>query len=89
MKILRVIDSLNPEIGGTVEAVLQSSTILLNNGHSVDVATNDNPAARFLLGSPIKIVALGPGKGVYGFNPDLSAWSGQKEYYPSGKPHQL
>ncbi|MEO8044442.1 MAG: glycosyltransferase [Spartobacteria bacterium] len=74
MKILRCIHSLNPAIGGPLESVRQSSRVLAQRGHEVDVASLDDPAAPWLEEFPAAVHALGPGRGNYGYAPLLAPW---------------
>ncbi len=57
-----------------MEGVLQSSLACLRAGHSVEVATLDDPAAPFLVGYPLPVHALGPGRTNYGYAPRFGRW---------------
>ena len=73
-KILQVIHSTDPESGGPIEAVRRISEALINRGHQVEVAcleTNEEASSRSF---PFPVVGLGPGKGKFGYNPDLTKW---------------
>jgi glycosyltransferase involved in cell wall biosynthesis len=74
MKILQVIHSLDPQAGGTTEAVRQLSTALVRRGVQVDVLTLDAPDAPWLRDFPLPVTALGPGRGNYGYAPRLVPW---------------
>ena len=74
MKILQIISSLNPKGGGVIEGVNQLSLALISLGHQVDVCSQDAPNADWVLKSEIKTFALGPVKGIYGYNPYLVNW---------------
>ena len=71
-KILQVIHSTDPESGGPIEAVRRISEALINRGHQVEVCleTNEEASSRSFL----PVVGLGPGKGKFGYNPDLTKW---------------
>lgn len=82
MKLLRVIRSLDPALGGVEEAVLQACLGLSELGHSVEVACLDEPDAPWLRGYPAKVHALGPPELAlrsaslepYGFSPRFIRW---------------
>jgi glycosyltransferase involved in cell wall biosynthesis len=74
MKILQVIHSLNPQAGGTTEAVKQLSAALVRQGIEVDVMTLDAPDAPWLVDFPFPLFALGPGRSSYGYHPQVVPW---------------
>jgi glycosyltransferase involved in cell wall biosynthesis len=74
MKILRSIHSLNPVIGGPMEAVKQSSSILISRGHRVEIVCLDAPSDPWIRQYPVKVHALGPGRGGYGYAPRFTRW---------------
>jgi glycosyltransferase involved in cell wall biosynthesis len=74
MKLLQILPSVDPEMGGTAEGVLQMSMQLETVGNSVDVATVDDPAATFISGYPLNVVALGPSIANYRYSSRLLPW---------------
>jgi len=74
MKILRVISSVNPEGGGPIEGVLQSSAILTAPGHTIELASLDAPEQNFLADIPLLTHALGPAKGTYAYSAKFQQW---------------
>ena len=74
MKILHVISSINPKGGGVIESVNQLSAVHLSMGHQVEICSQDAPNAEWVKHSKIKTHALGPVKGIYGYNPNLVKW---------------
>jgi len=74
MKILRVISSVNPEGGGPIESILQSSAILTAQGHTIELASLDAPEQNFLAGIPLLTHALGPAKGTYAYSAKFQQW---------------
>lgn len=74
MKILRCIHSLDPVIGGPLESVKQSSRILAQRGHEVEVVSLDAPNRPWLQDFPATVHALGPGRGSYGYAPRFLPW---------------
>lgn len=74
MRILRVINSINRAEGGPVEGVIQSSRILMERGHEVEILSLDAPGAVKTRGILPKINAIGPGWGKYGYSRHLVPW---------------
>lgn len=75
MKILEVIRTVDPAYGGPVEVVRQLSGVMQAElGATVEAATLDDPEADFVANFPIKVHALGPGKGTYGHSPLFVPW---------------
>jgi glycosyltransferase involved in cell wall biosynthesis len=74
MKILRSIHSLNPAIGGPMEAVKQSSSILISRGHRVEIICLDTPSDPWIREYPVTVHALGPGCGSYGYASRFTRW---------------
>ena len=67
VKLLRVIHSLNPEVGGPPEGILQISPVLEKYGIKTTVACLDNPNSEWLENKPYEIIAFGKGFLNYGF----------------------
>jgi glycosyltransferase involved in cell wall biosynthesis len=74
MRILRSIHTLNPEVGGPIESVVQSSSALIDRGHQVEIVCLDSPGDRWIEQSRLTVHALGPGRGSYGYTPRLPQW---------------
>lgn len=74
MRILRSIHSVNPALGGPIESVQQSSAVLAERGHEVDIVSLDAPNDSWVRDSPVRVHALGPGFGHYGYTPRFSSW---------------
>lgn len=74
LKILHVIPSVNPEVGGPAEGLRQWGTKAATLGHTVEVVTLDTPGQPFLSGHPLKIYPLGPSTGGYQYNSRLTPW---------------
>ncbi len=68
MKILHLVNTLDPCGGGVTEAVIQFCRTLAEAGHENVIATADTPQAGFTAGDT-QVLAWGPGKTGY-------AWSG-------------
>ena len=74
MRILRSIHTLDPAVGGPIESVRQSSAVLRQHGHEVEIISLDAPDSPWLADSPVPTHALGPGRGNYGYTPRLLDW---------------
>jgi len=69
MKILQVIHSVNPQAGGTTEAVRQFSRRPGPARHQIEVLTLDAADAPWNRDFPLPLFALGPGRPGYGYAP--------------------
>ncbi len=67
LKLLRVIHSINPEVGGPPEGILQISPLLSSYGIETTVACLDEPDSEWLINKPYKVISLGKGFLNYGF----------------------
>lgn len=74
MKTLHIIPSVDPKGGGPMEGVRQYGIQLTKLGHATEVLTLDDPAAPFVADFPLKVHALGPTAGSYGYNARLTPW---------------
>lgn len=74
MKILRSIHTVNPARGGPIESVRQSSVVLAQRGHTVDVISLDAPSDPWVRDFPVPVQALGSGRGGYSYEPRFSNW---------------
>ena len=57
-----------------MESVRQSSVILANRGHHVEIVSLDAPTDPWISEFPVPVHALGPGRGGYGYAPRFSEW---------------
>jgi glycosyltransferase involved in cell wall biosynthesis len=78
MRILRSIHTLNPAVGGPIESVKQSSAALARRGHHVEIVSLDAPTNPWGHESPVRVHALGPGRGSYGYAPRFTPWIRQR-----------
>jgi glycosyltransferase involved in cell wall biosynthesis len=74
LKLLRIIASMDPAGGGPSEGIRQVSQHLLTLGVQSEVLSLDDPRAPWLPTQPVKIHALGPGMGGYGYAPGFKGW---------------
>jgi len=74
VKILHVINSVNPTTGGPIEGVRQLGGTLASQGHVVEVASLDPPGAPYLKQLPLQVYPLGPTRLRYAFSTRLIPW---------------
>jgi glycosyltransferase involved in cell wall biosynthesis len=79
MKILRAIHTINPALGGPIESVMQSSSLLARRGHDVEIISLDSPNDQWVRDCPVKVHALGPGRGSYGYAPRFTRWIKERQ----------
>ena len=72
IKILRIIHTLNPELGGPSNAIIHNSTALIKDGFKVDILTSDTK--NYIKKKNINIYNIGPGIGNYGINFKMIYW---------------
>jgi len=74
MRILHVIHSVHPHAGGTTEGLKQLSAALVRRGVAVEIVSLDPPDAPWIRDFPFPLVALGPGRGSYGYSQRVVPW---------------
>lgn len=74
MKILQVISSADPRGGGPIEGIKQIARVQVARGHSVEIASIDDPADPILEESSLPVYALGPPLTHYRYSPRLVPW---------------
>ncbi|HIF58093.1 MAG TPA: glycosyltransferase [Rhodospirillales bacterium] len=74
MNTLRIIRSANPKGGGVIESVIQSALAIKKLGHTVELLCLDASDSEWLKNTSVKIHAVGPAKGNYGYCPKLNDW---------------
>ncbi len=74
MKLLHIIATINPAGGGPIEGLRQLRMPLVERGVHVDVVCGDDPNAPWVRESELNVIALGPSKGIYTYNPRLLPW---------------
>ena len=74
IKVLRIIQTLNPSYGGPANTIIGNSTALVKNGFKVDILTYDNKNISYVKSNKIKIYNKGPGYGNYTFSINLFIW---------------
>ena len=74
MKILQVISTLDPSLGGQLEALLQTSRALEGLGYQSEVVTQDGLDVPWIPSFPGVVHALGPSIGKYRYNRRFIPW---------------
>jgi glycosyltransferase involved in cell wall biosynthesis len=75
MRVLHIVSSLDPALGGVAEAVRQYCLAAQWAGnHVFEVATLDRPGSPWLENFPAPVHALGPGYSNYCYAPRLAPW---------------
>ena len=74
MKILQIISTLDPSVGGQTEALLQTSRALDGLGHQSEVVTQDDQDASWIASFPVVVHALGPSIGKFRYNRRFIPW---------------
>ena len=74
MKLLHVINSVNPAGGGPIEAIKQLGRPLVSQGHLVEIVSVDSPSVPWVQQCCLPVHALGPGRLTYGFTSRLIPW---------------
>lgn len=74
MRLLHVIASIRAAGGGPAEAVRSLSAVHQRNGHSVEVASLDDPADPEVPSFPLHVHALGPARNKYSYAPAFVPW---------------
>lgn len=74
MKILQVIPTLEPSVGGVAPAMLALSRGMIRRGQKVEVVALDPPSADWLRGMDLPVHAMGHGLTNYGYSPALDRW---------------
>jgi glycosyltransferase involved in cell wall biosynthesis len=75
MRILHLINTLNPAYGGPVESVKQLGLAVQRMGATLEIAVcGDVPDDPWIEAFPLRVYALGPGWGKYAYTPRLRPW---------------
>jgi glycosyltransferase involved in cell wall biosynthesis len=74
VKILQVIPTLNPSVGGVAPAMLALSRGMVQRGHRVDIVVLDDPKAEWLSSIELPVHAVGRGLTKYGYSAALDRW---------------
>lgn len=74
MRILRVISSIDSKGGGPINGLVNSTSLLIEKGHSVDVACLDDPEQDYVESFPFNVYAFAPCLGSYSYSKQFSSW---------------
>lgn len=74
MRILHVISSIDPAMGGPIEGIKQFTRVHHAHGRDVEVASIDSPSDPWVREAPFKVHALGPGYTHWRYTPRLYPW---------------
>ena len=73
-KILQMVQTLDPSVGGVAAAVLALSRGLARRGHKIDIVVLDDPSALWLADVDLTVHALGVGLTSYRYSRNLLPW---------------
>ncbi|MFL6514657.1 MAG: glycosyltransferase, partial [Chthoniobacterales bacterium] len=74
MRILQVIPTLDPSVGGVAPAMLALSRGLIKRGHDVEIVAVDPPSAVWLRSIDVRVHPTGSGLTSYRYSANLSKW---------------
>ena len=74
MRLLHVINSIDPVGGGPIEGLRQLGVYLSERGVQAQICCSDAPDAPYVTNSGLDVIALGPARLRYGFNMRLLHW---------------
>jgi glycosyltransferase involved in cell wall biosynthesis len=74
LKILQLVHTLDPSVGGVAAAVFGLSRGMANRGHNVEIVVLDDPAAPWLTNIDLPVHPLGVGLTNYRYSPKLFPW---------------
>jgi len=75
VKILHIIHSVSPAVGGPIEGIKQLAIAITTGfGWKIDVVCLDSPDAPWLKDFPLEVYALGPSYLSYGYSPRFIPW---------------
>jgi glycosyltransferase involved in cell wall biosynthesis len=74
LKILQLVHTLDPGVGGVATSVLALSRGLARRGHKVDIVVLDDPSAAWVANVDLNVHALGSGLTSYRYSRSLLPW---------------
>lgn len=74
LKILQLVHTLDPSVGGVAAAVLGLSRGMADRGHQVEIVVLDDPAAPWVPNAGLPVHALGVGLTSYRYSKKLMPW---------------
>jgi glycosyltransferase involved in cell wall biosynthesis len=76
MKVLQCIETLNPQFGGVVESVIQTSRALARLGVTVEILNLDDPSSEWGRDIGVAVHRMGPTKTFYKYSARMGPWLG-------------
>ncbi|HWY40818.1 MAG TPA: glycosyltransferase [Chthoniobacterales bacterium] len=74
LKVLQLVHTLDPSVGGVAAAVVSLSRGIASRGHKIDIVVLDDSASPWLVDFGLPVHALGVGLTSYRYSPKLSPW---------------
>jgi glycosyltransferase involved in cell wall biosynthesis len=74
LKILQLVHTLDPSVGGVASSVLALSREIARRGHKIDIVVLDDPSAAWIKDVDLTVHALGAGVGSYRYSSALLPW---------------
>jgi glycosyltransferase involved in cell wall biosynthesis len=74
MRLLHVVSSVDPQLGGVAESIRARGVELVKMGHQVEVVCLDEPDSTFINDYALPVHALGKGFTAWQFKPSLARW---------------
>jgi glycosyltransferase involved in cell wall biosynthesis len=74
VKILQIVQTLDPSVGGVASAVVSLSRGLSRRGHKIDIVALDDPSAPWIAALGLNVHALGRGTTSYRYSKQLLPW---------------
>ena len=81
LKILQLVHTLDPSVGGVATSVLALSRGLACRGHKIDIVVLDDPSAAWIANIDLNVHALGSGLTSYRYSRSLLPWLRQHGDY--------
>jgi glycosyltransferase involved in cell wall biosynthesis len=81
LKILQLVHTLDPSVGGVATSVLALSRGLARRGHKIDIVVLDDPSAAWIANIDLNVHALGSGLTSYRYSRSLLPWLRQHGDY--------
>ncbi len=73
-KILQLVHTLDPSVGGVASSVLALSRGLARRGHKIDIVVLDDPSAAWIKDVDLTVRAIGAGATSYRYSSALAPW---------------
>src|SRR5262249_17046078 len=74
LKILQLVHTVDPSVGGVATSVGALSRGIARRGHKIDIVVLDDPASAWIKDVGLTVHALGAGRGSYRYSSALMPW---------------